>query len=174
MTDAMPPITDPRLQRLLDESELRALSATYMRGLDRLDAELVRSVFADDATTHYGAFRGGAAEMPEMAMKALSAYRATQHQLGQINLTIEGDHATGEVYFQAFHQHATEGFDRFICGRYIDRYARREGRWLMTHRTEVVDWTRTEPIADDYFTLRPHTVRGTRDRTDLSYRPEEA
>lgn len=167
-------MTDPPLQRLLDENELRALSATYMRGLDRLEPELVRSVFADDATTHYGSFRGGPDEMPGMAMTALSAYRTTQHFLGQINLAIDEDEATGEVYFQAFHQHATEGFDRFICGRYIDRYRREDGRWLMTHRTEVVDWTRTEPIADDYFTKRPNTVRGSRDRSDLSYRPDEA
>jgi len=167
-------VTDPRLQRLLDERELRALSATYMRGLDRSDGELVRTVFADDATTHYGTFRGGPDEMATMAMTALSAYRATQHFLGQINLAIDGDDATGEVYFQAFHQHATEGFDRFICGRYIDRYRRVDGSWRMTHRTEVVDWTRTEPIADAYFTKRPETVRGMRDHSDLSYRPHEA
>jgi hypothetical protein len=162
------------LQQLADEAELRALSATYARGLDRHDRELVRSVFADDATTHYGSFRGGPDEMAGMAMTALKAYSATQHVLGQINLTIDGDAATGEVYFQAFHQHATEGFDRFICGRYVDRYVRRDGRWWMTHRTEVVDWTRTEPTADAYFAKRPETVRGTRDRTDLSYRPDEA
>ena len=162
------------LRRLADEAELRALSATYTRGLDRHDRDLVRSVFADDATTHYGTFRGGPDEMADMAMRALSAYRATQHFLGQVNLTIDGDQATGEVYFQAFHQHATEGFDRFICGRYIDRYRRTDDGWRMTHRTEVVDWTRTEPIADDYFIRRPETVRGTRDVNDLSYRIEEA
>jgi hypothetical protein len=111
--------------------------------------------------------------MSGMAMTALSAYRTTQHFLGQINLAVDGHEATGEVYFQAFHQHATEGFDRFICGRYIDRYRRDSGSWLMTHRTEVVDWTRTEPIADDYFTKRPNTVHGARDRSDLSYRPHE-
>ena len=169
MTDA-----SPELRRLLDENELRALSATYTRGLDRQDEALVRSVFADDATTHYGSFRGGPDEMAAMAMRALSAYRATQHLLGQVNLAIDGDTATGEVYFQAFHQHGTEGFDRFICGRYIDRYARVDGRWLMTHRTEVVDWTRTEPTAEEYFARRPETVRGTRDTSDLSYHPEEA
>ena len=167
-------MTDYTLQRLADEAELRALSATYTRGLDRQDRELVRSVFADDATTHYGSFRGAPDDMADMAMKALSAYTATQHFLGQINLTIDADEATGEVYFQAFHQHASEDFDRFICGRYIDRYARRQGRWLMTHRTEVVDWTRTEPTAEEYFTRRPETVRGRRDRQDLSYRPQEA
>ena len=44
----------------------------------------------------------------------------------------------------------------------------------MTHRTEVVDWTRTEPTAEEYFAKRPHAVRGMRDHTDLSYRPHEA
>lgn len=162
------------LQRLVDEADLRALSATYTRGLDRHNEHLVRSVFADDATTHYGSFTGGPDEMAAMAMKALSAYSATQHFLGQINLSIDGDNATGEVYFQAFHQHATEGFDRFICGRYIDRYRRTIDGWRMTHRTEVVDWTRTEPTANEYFDKRPATVRGMRDRSDLSYRPGEA
>ncbi len=167
-------MTDQAVQCLIDERNLRDLAATYMRGLDRLEPSLLRSVFADDATTHYGSFTGNPDEMVAMAMRALGAYRTTQHLLGQINLSIDGDTATGEVYFQAFHQHATENFDRFICGRYIDRYARRDGSWLMTHRTELVDWTRTEPISDDYFTKRPHTVRGTRDTTDLSYRPHEA
>lgn len=167
-------VREQDVQALLDERDLRALAATYMRGLDRLEPSLLRSVFADDATTHYGAFTGGPDEMAEMAMISLSAYRTTQHFLGQINLSIDADSATGEVYFQAFHQHATENFDRFICGRYIDRYARRDGHWLITHRTEVVDWTRTEPIAEKYFTERPLTVRGARDESDLSYRPQEA
>jgi hypothetical protein len=167
-------MTDPTLRRLLDESELRSLSATYMRGLDRLDPALVRSVFTTDATTHYGSFAGGPDEMADMAMRSLADYRITQHLLGQINLEVSGDVATGEVYFQAFHQHAAEGFDRFICGRYVDRYRRSDGRWLMTHRTEVVDWTRTESTAEEYFAKRPQTVRGMRDHTDLSYRPHEA
>jgi hypothetical protein len=167
-------MTEESINRLIAESNIRDLSATYMRGLDRLDPELVRSVFADNATTHYGSFTGGPDDMAAMAMQSLGAYRTTQHLLGQINLSIMGDSATGEVYFQAFHQHATEEFDRFICGRYIDRYVRHGETWLITHRTEVVDWTRTEPVADDYFTKRPQTVRGTRDKTDLSYHPDRA
>lgn len=167
-------VSEQEVTRLIDENNLRALSATYMRGLDRLDPSLLRSVFADNATAHYGAFTGGPDEMAIMAMNSLGAYRTTQHFLGQINLSIDGDAATGEVYFQAFHQHATENFDRFICGRYIDRYTHLDGAWFITHRTEVVDWTRTEPTAEIYFTSRPQTVRGTRDKSDLSYRPHEA
>ena len=82
----MTSIDPARLQWLLDREELRALSATYMRGLDRADGALVRSVFTDDATTHYGSFTGGPGDMAGMAMKALSAYSDTQHFLGQINL----------------------------------------------------------------------------------------
>jgi len=165
------------VQRLLDERDIRALSATYARGLDRQDRDSVRVVFADDATTHYGTFTGGPDEMSDMAMRALSAHTATQHILGQINVWFTGeDDAYGEVYFQAYHRAPADGepMDRFICGRYVDRYQRLAGSWRMVHRTEVVDWTRTEPAADDYFTKRPQTVRGVRDASDLSYRPQEA
>ena len=168
---------DSQMRRLLDERDLRALSASYARGLDRQDRSLVRSVFADDATTHYGTFSGGPDELADMAMRALTEHTSTQHILGQINLWFDGsDYAHGEVYFQAYHRAPIDGVtaDRFICGRYIDRYQRVSGRWLMAHRTEVVDWTRTEPAADDYFVKRPQTVRGSRDATDLSYRPSDA
>lgn len=190
------PVNDAAAQllRLVAESEIRALSATYVRGLDRHDEALVRSVFTGDATTHYGTFRGGPDEMAAMAMRALGEHTATQHILGQINIWFGDDGAAGEVYFQAYHRAPIDGvpMDRFICGRYVDRYARIGGRdlvgsdlgsaagsaaggaWRIAHRTEVVDWTRTEPAADDYFSKRPHTVRGARDATDLSYRPDEA
>ena len=165
------------LDLLIAESQIRALSASYARGLDRQDEGLVRVVFAHDATTHYGIFTGGPDEMAAMAMRALGQHTATQHFIGQINITFTTDeHASGEVYFQAYHRSTTNGVpsDRFICGRYVDRYRCARGSWLIAHRTEVVDWTRTEPAADDYFLKRPETVRGTRNRADLSYRPEDA
>ena len=46
------------VRRVLDRDELEGLARTYMRGLDRRDAALLRSVFHDDATTHYGGFTG--------------------------------------------------------------------------------------------------------------------
>ncbi|HEY3263058.1 MAG TPA: nuclear transport factor 2 family protein [Pseudonocardiaceae bacterium] len=178
---------DAALQRLLDRDGLVRLSGTYLRGLDRRDAELLRSVFHDDATTHYGAFRGGPDDFVAMAMRALSGHETNQHFLGQINLWFGPEavgqpvrRATGEVYFQAFHRvSATDGHggartDLFICGRYVDRYECRDGDWRIAHRTEIVDWARTEPTADDYLPTHPHAVLGRRDRTDLSYRIAEA
>jgi hypothetical protein len=166
------------LQRLLDRSTLEQLAGAYMRGLDRRDTQLLRSVFHDDATTHYGSFRGGPDDFVAMAMRALSSHETNQHFLGQVNLWFGRDtgqrvrRATGEVYFQAFHR--VSGTDLFICGRYVDRYECRDGDWRIAHRTEIVDWARTEPTADDYLPTHPHAVLGRRDRTDLSYRIAEA
>ncbi len=45
---------DLALQTLLDKQALYELSCRYMRGLDRTDAELLRSIFWEDAFCEYG------------------------------------------------------------------------------------------------------------------------
>lgn len=160
------------IDELLAREEIRALSGTYMRGLDRLDAPLLRSVFHDDAETDYGFFQGGADAFVAMAMNALKDHAANHHMLGQINLRLEGDVAFGEVYFQAFHRVSEGGsdVDLFISGRYVDRYEKRGGAWKIAFRAEVNDWARTEPAADVYFRTNTRSLRGARAPDDLSYR----
>ncbi len=178
------PIDHAALQRVIDRAAIESLAGTYMRGLDRRDPVLLRSVFHDDASTHYGAFTGDPVEFAEMAMRALASHEANQHLIGQINLWFAdepaGDgvrRAAGEVYFQAFHRVRADNGDRtdlFIAGRYVDRYEWRAGHWGITHRTEIVDWARTEPTSDDYQPHRPHLVTGRHGHDDLSYRIHEA
>ena len=166
-----------RLARLVDRADLEDLAITYMRGLDRRDRGLLRSVFHDDATTRYGAFSGDPDAFVAHAMDALSSHETNQHLIGQVGLWWDGpDAARGEVYFQAFHRFSRDGvrLDLTISGRYVDRYERRQGVWRMTHRTEIVDWARTEPTSDDYLPARPLVVVGRPDRSDLSYRINEA
>ena len=165
------------LRRVIDRDALEDLARTYMRGLDRRDAGLLRSVFHDDATTHYGAFAGTPDEFVAYAMQALSSHEANQHLIGQVNLWFDGlDAAQGEVYFSAFHRLSRHDVrtDMTISGRYVDRYERRAGAWGMTHRTEIVDWARTEPTQDDYMPARPALVVGRPDLDDLSYRIDKA
>jgi hypothetical protein len=177
------PIDLAALQRMLDRTAIEELAGHYMRGLDRRDPVLLASVFHDDATTHFGQFRGGLAGFVEMAMNALSTHEANQHLIGQVNLWFAdepaGDgirRATGEVYFQAFHRLVADGIrtDLSVCGRYLDRYEFIGGRWGISHRTEVVDWARTEPTSDDYLPRRPLLVTGRADHSDLSYHIHDA
>jgi len=164
------------IDELLAKQEIAELSGTYMRGLDRLDAVLLRSVFHDDATTDYGFFQGGPDAFVAMAMGALRDHAANHHMLGQINIRLAGDAvAFGEVYFQAFHRltASSKEVDLFIAGRYVDRYEKRGGRWKIAFRAEVNDWARTEPAADSYFQSSPKGLRGARAPADLSYRIPE-
>jgi len=47
-----------RLEAAADKIEIMNLSSAYMRGLDRLDGEIQRSTFWDDAFLSYGIYEG--------------------------------------------------------------------------------------------------------------------
>ena len=84
--------------------------------------------------------------------------------IGNVLVELVGDEAFGEVYFRAYHKIATEeGFeDVIIAGRYLDRYERRQGIWKFAYRSELVDWSRSEPTNDPYFDMAPDCLRGGR------------
>lgn len=163
-----------RMQIVVDKQEIYDLCGTYMRGLDRLEKDLVLSVFHDDATTDYGFFKGPPKDFCEFAMTALSDHLANHHMIGQMNVDVEGDVAFGEIYFQAFHRIVDEGQEKdlFISGRYVDRYEKRDGVWKIAFRAEVNDWARTDPATDEFFAATPDSLRGARGQADLSSQRE--
>lgn len=160
-----------RLAATADKLEIIQLSATYMRGLDRLDGEAERSVFWDDAWCSYGTYEGGPDEFVEYCMQALKTHGANHHFLGQITVELEGEEAFGEVYYQAYHRIMNdqgEARDMFISGRYVDRYERRNGIWKIAYRSELVDWVRDDPAADAWFANSP-MILGARKPDDPLY-----
>lgn len=155
---------DERLETLLAKQEIYELACRYMRGLDRLDANLLLSVFFEDGWCEYGFSNCPPREFIDFAISALESHEANQHMLGNTLIEVEGNEAFGEVYFRAYHKVKTEtGFDDIIiAGRYLDRYEKRDGVWKMAYRSELVDWSRTEPSCDSYFDLAPDGLRGGR------------
>ena len=162
-----------RIEALLDKQDIYELSCKYMRGLDRLDAQLLNSVFFEDAWCDYGFTKGSPAEFTQFAIAALQEHAANQHMIGNVLIELEGDEAFGEVYFNAYHKLKGEaGFeDVIIAGRYLDRYEKREGIWKFAYGSERVDWSRTQPTSDSYFDLAPDCLRGGR-QDDLVYDTE--
>lgn len=143
-----------RLLNTADKLEIMDLSATYMRGLDRLDGDIQATVFWPDAYLDYGVYEGDAANFVQYCQTALATHAANQHMLGQIQIELDGDEAWGEVYYQAFHRldnDSGEPRDLFIAGRYIDRYERRDDEWRISYRAELVDWVREGPAEDAWF-----------------------
>ena len=163
------------IDELLAKQEITDLVGRYMRGLDRLDRQLLRSTFHDNASTDYGFFKGGPDAFVDMAYNALQDHLANHHMIGQVNIELEADNvAFGEVYFQAFHRIVSDGEERdlFISGRYVDRYEKRDGEWKIAFRSEVNDWARNDPATDDYFAATPDSLRGGR-MDDASYQRAE-
>jgi hypothetical protein len=157
-------MSQDELQNLLSKQACFELSCRYNRGLDRLDGDLINSVFHQDGWCEYGFFNGKPADFIAIAMQMLGEHESNHHMLGQALIDIEGDQAYGEVYFNAYHKVAKEhGFeDLTIAGRYIDRYERRDGVWKIAYRSERNDFSRTEKTNDPFFTDMPECLRGSR------------
>lgn len=163
------------LERLIAKDAIRDLAARYMRGQDRLDKALQAATFWPDSTTDYGIFVGSGPDFVTFAQDLLTEHLANQHIIGQHLIEFDPanpDRAFGEVYYYAFHRIIEDGAptDMIISGRYLDRYERRDGEWRFAHRSELVDWARKEPAADDFLTTQlAACLLGRHDRQDRSY-----
>ena len=135
------------VQRLVDEQEIRQVLARYCRGVDRCDPDLVRSVYHPDATDDHGTFKGLGLDFADAAIPMLrSHWQASLHDLGTCIIDIDGDAADVETYFVAYHRRQQDGetwLDVF-GGRYLDRFERRSGRWLIAKRVVVHEWSKLE------------------------------
>ena len=162
----------PALQALADKEEIRGLLARYCRGIDRLDPELVASVYHEDAYDDHGTFKGDGKEFATQVMKGLANFERTMHFLGTCNIELDGDVARTETYCVAYHRTKAEAgpVRDFIAGvRYIDRLERRDGGpWLIAHRVVVMEWTRWDDVKDQWDAAGAFTM-GRRDKTDLVY-----
>lgn len=163
------------LDILLAKDEIRDLQSRYMRGQDRLDADLQRSVFWRDSTVDYGFFQGSGDDFVTFAQDLLRGHEANLHLIGQSLIDVEGDVAFGEVYYFAYHRVVEGGVaqDMIVAGRYVDRYERRGGVWKIAHRSELFDWARKEKARDAFVAEQlPRALWGARGAADPSSRRE--
>ncbi len=162
------------------EAEVRDLCARrdindavqrYMRGLDRLDRALNLSAFHDDAYVDVGMMDGPAEEFVDFALGFLGDMIASQHFIGQVRIDLDGDKASGEVYFNAWHRIAEDGQEKdlIVGGRYIDEYSCRGGEWRIQKRAMVVDWSRTDNEDDNFTKGNDDMLVGARGKADFSY-----
>lgn len=140
--------TPPTPEQLADESAIRAVLATYCRGVDRADAACLRPCFWDDAAVDYGGYQGAAQPFCALLPDAIAAWGQTHHQIGQTLIDWRGgDMAAVETYVTAFHFPADgAGREMTYVGRYWDRFERRDGVWKIANRVVVMSWTQN-PLA---------------------------
>jgi hypothetical protein len=141
-----------------DRLALRELFDAYAHCADRRDAEGQMALFTDD--TDFIVHMDGEGSEPTYALHGrdalapvfddLNRYEATTHFNGQSTVTIDRDHATGESYTLAHHIFSEQGVRKMMVAslRYLDTFAKIDGRWYFAERRLILDWSETRSMDD--------------------------
>lgn len=167
----------PRLQAVIDKSEITDVLIHFARGIDRIDENLLRSVLHPDATLDLGPgiFQGTGNDYVHWILGVLQGIKSSHHMITNTRVELDGDTALVESYFHAhFRLDKPVGReDVFIGGRNLDRLERRPtgsaGVWKIVHRKQILDWVRTEAVSDIFYHQNPDALWSYRTKTDPSY-----
>jgi hypothetical protein len=152
----------------MDRQEILDCLNRYCRGMDRFDAELVRSAYHPDAIDDHGPYCGPVEGLIEKVFASDGTrYVRSQHILGNHTLELAGDVAWGETYWMFLG--VREGAPADIgAGRYVDRFERRDGRWAIAHRISVSEYA-ADTYPPEVLARVNGQSRSRRDRSDPSY-----
>lgn len=137
---------------LLAHAAIREVVARVARGEDRRDGTLLAAAFWPDAVVDFGIFAGSFPEYLAWVVPGSPAVPVTQHVLGQSVIDAHGDGAAAETHVTAYHRvdYGAEQHDVLLGGRYLDRFARRDGDWRIAERTMLYDWSHDLGVATDW------------------------
>lgn len=168
----------------LAKAEITEVIYRYCRAMDRMDRALALSCWHDGATDdHAPLFAGSAPDFIDFVFDLHEDMIVTRHDVANILISLDGDRAGSESYWQVLHQIAFQDqiLDIQVRGRYVDRFEKRDGRWAITHRQSIRDWSRVDaavqnpngqklqPFARQNNPECPETI-AHRNQQDYSYR----
>ena len=186
---------DESIQSLIDRQEIAHVLAMYCRAIDRLDLELLKSVYHPDATDDHGSFSGNAHEFAEIIIATLSDVVIDgMHTVTHSAIELSGTWATVESYYLAYQlcrggrtavttffgdryaaavndQGAIDVNQDFFCGgRYIDLFEKRDS-WKILRRKITNEWNVVRPTSriTDQGQIALYNLPGLRDRRDPVY-----
>jgi hypothetical protein len=165
-----------RLQRdvryLLDRTEILDRIAAHARGCDRHDVDLLTGTYHDDGVDVHGATVNSG---PGYAAWANAVHAASSsnhlHNVTTHTCEIDGDEAHAESYVLVTLLSPDASTATVMCGRYVDRLERRDGRWRIAVRRATVElaYTADARLLRSPFFVAQGYEGGSRDATDLSY-----
>lgn len=145
-------------QELSDRFEIQDLVYRYAELIDSKQFEGLRQVFTPDVHVDYSAMGGGVGNLEETlafleAAVTSELFPNTQHLNANVQVSVQGDSATGRV--MCFNPMAMAlpggGSQTFFLGLwYLDEYRRTAGGWRICRRVEEKSWVFNTP---DFMTL---------------------
>jgi hypothetical protein len=195
-------VDDVRLLReVADRQAITEKLYLYCRACDRLDLELMSSIFWPEAIAHHGTYVGPADGFWRGALFFLSRIEAALHYATNVIVEVDGDHAYQESIFYAWHRvqkgefapasfsaspyagdlegaddmvfdgfpghDITKDEDAIFCGRYVNKFERRQGEWRIIDHICFVEWEHWQEASERSPVALHNLAR--RDRTDPVY-----
>jgi hypothetical protein len=139
-----------------DRLAIRELFDAYAHCADRRDAEGQKALFTED--TVFAVYMGGDGAEPSYVLHGrealapvfddLNRYEVTTHFNGQSTVTMGRDRAKGESYTIAHHVYTEDGTRKIMIAslRYLDSFAKLDGRWYFAERKLILDWSETRSM----------------------------
>ena len=136
------PIAPPSAAELADRYAVSQLVKVYALGIDMRDYALTRSVFADDAFIGGSSSGGPVDEYLPPVHSGAATFKATQHNVTNQHVVLNGDEALCWSYAIAVHKAAPDSgrTDLTLGVQYRDTCRRFPDGWLITHRKVVIQW----------------------------------
>jgi ketosteroid isomerase-like protein len=162
---------EAKLRVMMDKYEIHQVMLRYGRGLDRLDNELLRSCYFDDAIEDHGHFVGKPDDFIAWADGTTLMFESTAHAVLNHFCDLQGDNAYTETYY-LFTGRAKEPPHLMSTGRYIDHFQKRNGEWRIANRVTIIDATYGLDNHAAAALPSPYVAGQnpqTRDRNDVSY-----
>jgi hypothetical protein len=172
------------IRELQDRQSIHDCLMRYSRGVDRLDRELLLSVYHEDAVDDHGVFVGTPRQFVDWVIPMHTAtHLSHQHCILNYTIDLDGDVAHTEAYymFVGLNRHGKPF--AMSGGRYLDRFEKRDGHWAIAARVCVRDWAPLSevpevldqaamtavPLTPDIAELVRTGAQISRDRNDPSY-----
>jgi hypothetical protein len=134
------------LHDLLDKQHMHESLLRYCRGTDRVVAELMLQLFKPGAHSSHGAFDGPIEDfVADYVVRIKESATSVMHALANVLIEIDQDvdTATSESSFVCYLGRTVDGADLVdvMGGRYLDRWERVDGTFLVADRVVVHDWS---------------------------------
>ena len=174
-TDAVTVPPTPTVEDLIVRAAITDVLQRYVRGIDRFDLAVVRSCYHPDAYDDHNSYRGPASGFVEWLEPRLGRHAATTHFLSESLVRRTAEDIAQSDCMAVVHQVSPldEAGQRTVVVeglRYLDRFERRDGSWLIAHRKVAVDWRYVLTVGAEGGPPFPdHFRAGRRDRMDASY-----
>lgn len=139
----------PTQEELADKMAIQEVIHTYARGLDRADANILKSTCWPDAKVDYGGYQGQAHPFCDALPDALRNFVNTQHQVSNTLIFLDGDSAKAETCVTAHHRRPDDTEMTYI-GRYLDDLQKRGGVWKISFRKIVMAWHQDTAVSEDF------------------------